>query len=144
MKASGQGTSVTILDKEFCINCPPGKETLLRGAAHYLDMQMRHIRKSGRVIGIERIAIMAALNIASELLDLKENREIQKSNDDFLDRIKLLHDKIDVVLAKNPIKEAESCSTEMLSADGNFSSDSAIETLDVDAHDDLITEERPL
>lgn len=98
MKSSGQGTFVSILDKEYCVNCPKEKAGELNQAAKYLDNQMRQIRKSGRVIGIERIAVMAALNIAYEFLALKENRDTPVT--DFTNRIKLLHNKIDDALAK--------------------------------------------
>ena len=58
---------VHILDKEYRVACPPGeKESLLR-AASYLDEQMREV-KDANVIGLERIAIMAALNISHEYL----------------------------------------------------------------------------
>lgn len=58
---------VQILDKEYRVACPPGeKESLLR-AARYLDEQMREV-KDANVIGLERIAIMAALNISHEFL----------------------------------------------------------------------------
>lgn len=103
MKSSGQGAFVRILDKEYCVNCPSEKEGELNEAAKYLDDQMRKIRKSGRVIGMERIAVMAALNIAYEFLALRENRD--KPVTDFSDRIKLLHDKIDDALTKHPIKD---------------------------------------
>lgn len=99
MKAIDQGTKVSILDKEFCIQCPPGKENILRESAQYLDHQMRQIRRTGRVIGIERIAVMAALNIAHELLTLKA--EGQGPMPELTDRIKHLHDKIDDALSKH-------------------------------------------
>lgn len=103
MKANDKGTFVSILDKEFCINCPADKEVSLKNAASYLDKQMRQIRKTGRVIGLERIAVMAALNIAHELLALKENRENRVA--DFSDRIKLLQTKIDEALQRDLRKE---------------------------------------
>lgn len=104
MKPSGQGTYVSILDKEYCVNCPEDKVASLQEAAHHLDAQMRKIRKSGKVIGLERIAVMAALNMTYELLTLKDNPEKPVPVDDFSNRIKLLHNRIDDVLAKAPIK----------------------------------------
>lgn len=142
MKASDQGTEVSILDKEFCINCPPDKEQLLKASAQYLDKQMRQIRKNGRVIGIERIAVMAALNITHELLTLKESRE--KPADDFSDRIKLLHDKIEDVLAKSPLKEPDSYTTKQLSTDRNFSAGEQVKTLDASTNENLIIEEETI
>ncbi len=60
--------SVTILDKEYRVACPEDQAADLAAAASYLDNQMRAIRDSGKVIGLERIAVMAALNISYDLL----------------------------------------------------------------------------
>ena len=64
--------SVNILDKEYQVACPPDQEAELIVSASYLDKQMRSIRESGKVIGLERIAVMAALNISHELLQASE------------------------------------------------------------------------
>ncbi|MCP5162565.1 MAG: cell division protein ZapA [Hahellaceae bacterium] len=58
---------VRILDKEYNVACPPEARAKLESAAKYLDQKMREIRNSGKVFGTERIAVMAALNIAYEL-----------------------------------------------------------------------------
>lgn len=60
--------TVRILDKDYQVTCPPEQEAELVISAKYLDKQMRSIRDSGKVIGLERIAVMAALNISYELL----------------------------------------------------------------------------
>ncbi len=60
--------SVTILDKEYKIACPPGEQSALLESAAYLDQRMREIRDRGNIIGSERIAVIAALNITHELL----------------------------------------------------------------------------
>jgi cell division protein ZapA len=59
---------VKILDKEYQVACPEDQEADLIVSAKYLDKQMRDIRDTGKVIGLERIAVMAALNISYELL----------------------------------------------------------------------------
>lgn len=59
---------VRIMDKEYQVTCPPGQEAGLHQAAAKLDKQMREIRTSGKVIGLERIAVMVALNNTYELL----------------------------------------------------------------------------
>jgi len=64
--------SVKILDKEYQVACPPEQEAELLVSAKYLDKQMRGIRDTGKVIGLERIAVMAALNISHELLQASE------------------------------------------------------------------------
>jgi cell division protein ZapA len=63
-----RGLDITILGREFRVACSAEEETDLLKAASYLDKKMREIRDGAKVIGIERIAIMAALNIAHELL----------------------------------------------------------------------------
>lgn len=59
---------VSILDKEYQIACPEGEQDALKSSARMLDQRMRTIRSSGNVIGTERIAVMAALNLCHELL----------------------------------------------------------------------------
>lgn len=60
--------AVSILGKEYQVACPAQQHAELLLSARYLDEQMRAIRATGKVIGLERIAVMAALNIAHELL----------------------------------------------------------------------------
>ena len=62
------GLDVTIMGREFRVACPQGEEESLLASVEFLDRKMREIRDGGKVIGVERIAIMAALNIAHELL----------------------------------------------------------------------------
>ena len=59
---------VSIMGRDFRVACPEGEEQALLDAVNYLDKKMNEIRESGKVIGTERIAIMAALNIAHEFL----------------------------------------------------------------------------
>lgn len=68
--------TVRILDKEYQVACPAEQEAELIVSASYLDKQMRSIRESGKVIGLERIAVMAALNISHELLRASEQDEM--------------------------------------------------------------------
>lgn len=64
---------VHILDKDYRISCPEEEREALIRSARFLDRKMRDIRQSGKVIGIDRIAVMAALNIAHELLNAQAN-----------------------------------------------------------------------
>ena len=65
---------VAILGRDFRVGCRASeREALLQAAAH-LDTRMREIRDGGKVSGIDRIAVMAALNIANDLL--RERREL--------------------------------------------------------------------
>lgn len=72
--------TVHILDKEYCIACPPDERSNLESAARYLDGKMREIRSSGKVIGADRVAVMAALNISHELLHKQQHLERQTSS----------------------------------------------------------------
>ena len=65
---------VTIMGREFRVTCPDEERKGLLEAVAYLDKKMREIRDSGKIVGSERIAIMAALNITHELLTTR-NRE---------------------------------------------------------------------
>ncbi len=61
--------TVCILDKEYRIACAVSEESGLKAAAEYLDQHMRQIRQTGKVIGVDRVAIMAALQMAFELIN---------------------------------------------------------------------------
>jgi cell division protein ZapA len=63
--------TVRILDKEFRIACEAHEQEALIESARMLDHRMREIRQAGRVVGTDRIAIIAALNIAHELIELR-------------------------------------------------------------------------
>ena len=65
---AAKGLDVTIMGREFRVACAPDEEEQLLTAVEYLDNKMREIRDAGKVIGVERIAIMAALNITNEFL----------------------------------------------------------------------------
>ena len=95
MKETRDGVSVTILGKEFIVACPEDERAALDAAAGYLDKKMREIQGSGKVIGSERTAIMAALNIAHELLELRGRGGIPS---DVAQKLKFLQTKIDAVL----------------------------------------------
>jgi cell division protein ZapA len=87
--------TVKILDKEYQVACPEEQEAALVISAKYLDKQMRGIRDSGKVIGLERIAVMAALNISYELLQASDQAEPGQPAGD---SVKRLHNKLDDAL----------------------------------------------
>lgn len=68
MSRDSKGIDINILGREFRVACPEDEQESLLSAATYLDRKMREIRDQGKVIGVERIAVMAALNMAYELL----------------------------------------------------------------------------
>ena len=67
-KPNSKGVTVTILDKEYLVACSDEERHDLIRSADYLDKKMREIRDNGKIIGSDRIAVMAALNISHELL----------------------------------------------------------------------------
>lgn len=88
--------SVRILDKEYQVACPPSERTDLLDSAEALNAKMREIRDSGRVVGLDRIAVMAALNMANDLL-------LAQARDKFIDgdasnRLKLISDRVESAL----------------------------------------------
>ncbi|MDP1774603.1 MAG: cell division protein ZapA [Methylobacter sp.] len=71
MNKKPQPVSLTILGKEYKIACAPDEQNDLIQSARQLDAQMRQMRDSGKVAGAEKIAVMAALNLAHELQLMK-------------------------------------------------------------------------
>lgn len=96
--------SVTLLDKEYLVGCPDGAEAELFASVDYLDRKMREIRQSGKVLGVERIAVMAALNISHELM---LNKQLQREQIE--QRIQKLGEKIDRSMARldEPVAEPQ-------------------------------------
>jgi cell division protein ZapA len=72
--------TVRILDKEYFVSCPQDERADLIDSAEYLNKKMREIRDTGKVVGADRIAVIAALNMANELLRLrKQDADLQGS-----------------------------------------------------------------
>lgn len=96
MSNSSEPVSVIILDKKYQFACDPEQRSDLIEAARQLDESMTHIKDSGRLMSLERIALQAALNFSAELLNLKRNETHRQEN--FDKRIRSLADKIDAAL----------------------------------------------
>ncbi len=67
--------AVRILDKEFFVACPAEERADLLQSAAFLNGKMREIRDTGKVVGLDRIAVIAALNMANELVKLRGQDE---------------------------------------------------------------------
>ncbi len=67
--------NIRILEKEYQVACPPDERGALLDSAELLNTKMKEIRDGGRVVGLERIAVMAALNMANELLRSRDRGE---------------------------------------------------------------------
>lgn len=99
--SSSNSVTVQILDKEYSIICPQEERNNLVSAARYLDGKMREIRSSGKVIGADRIAVMAALNITHDLLHRQATPEVQVSGST-REQVRDLLERVDLVLATDP------------------------------------------
>jgi len=73
--SAGDPVSVQILDKEYLIACPPEEQDDLQRAATLLNQRLKQIREQGKVMGTERLVIMAALNMANELAKISSREE---------------------------------------------------------------------
>ena len=86
---------VAIMGREFTVSCTEEERQGLLDAVNYLDKKMHDIRDSGKVVGVERIAIMAALNLSHEVLNTKAGGV---DIGDYRRRINTMHKQIDEVL----------------------------------------------
>lgn len=91
--------SVRILEKEYLIACPYDERSALLDAAEYLNARMREVRDSGKVVGMDRIAVMVALNLANELAKLKER--VSLTDGDVGQRVRVLRERVESALQKN-------------------------------------------
>jgi cell division protein ZapA len=91
--------SVRIMDKEFVVACSYEERSALLDSAEYLNARMREVRDSGKVVGLDRIAVMVALNLANELLQLRQ-RDGQLEND-FAGRVRSLRERVESSLEKS-------------------------------------------
>jgi cell division protein ZapA len=95
--SQSKGVDVNIMGREFTVSCTDEERPGLINAVNFLDKKMRDIRDGGKFIGVERIAIMAALNLSHELLNAKSgNIDVG----DIKHRISKMQDQIDQVCAK--------------------------------------------
>jgi cell division protein ZapA len=96
MNETNAQVSVRILDKEYQVACPASERTDLLDSAEILNKKMREIRDSGRIVGLDRIAVMAALNMANDLLHAQERDKSLEG--DISSRLKLISDRVESVL----------------------------------------------
>jgi len=100
---SAEGITIHILDKEYLIACDEDERHDLQRSAEYLDKKMREIRDTGKIVGSDRIAVMAALNISHELLsqDGHQDNEVAKVDTNVGTRIRSIQEKIDDALYRS-------------------------------------------
>jgi len=98
MSSTIKTLDVKILDRELRIACPEEERAELLDAVSYLDKRMREIHETGKIASVERIALMAALNITHELLGMKVGRGVDLA--DFTRRMNAMQAAIDEALAE--------------------------------------------
>ncbi len=74
--------TIKILGKEYQVSCPEDEVDALSASARFVDQQMSNIRESGRVFGHDRIAVMAALNIANDFIHKRNTADTMQSDID--------------------------------------------------------------
>jgi len=88
--------NVKILEKEYQIACPASERNALLDSAELLNKRMREIRDSGKVVGLDRIAVMAALNMANDMLQAQAKGQALESI--LGDRLRQLSNRVDTAL----------------------------------------------
>jgi len=89
--------SVRILDKEYTVRCSPDERTDLLDSAEVLNAKMREARDAAGIVGLDRIAVIAALNMASDLLHAQARDRLIEG--DLSARLKTISDRVDTVLS---------------------------------------------
>jgi cell division protein ZapA len=87
VSASSEAVSVRILDREYTVGVAPEERDSLAAAARLLDQKMREVRGANRMAAVDRVAVLAALNLAHELQQLRDERggnerEVARALDD--------------------------------------------------------------
>ena len=94
------GTTVTvrILDKEYQVSCQPDEVQALKKSANYVDEKMREFKENSAVLGLDRLAVMVALNIANDFISETQKVESVQSTQD--ENLKALSGKLEQALVR--------------------------------------------
>ncbi|MBC80003.1 MAG: cell division protein ZapA [Gammaproteobacteria bacterium] len=95
-----EGTTVTvrILDKEYQVSCQPDEVQALKKSATYVDERMREFKENSSVLGLDRLAVMVALNIANDFISETQKVESVQSTQD--ENLKALSGKLEQALVR--------------------------------------------
>ena len=98
--ADRNAVTISLLGREFRVSCPEDEQKTLMASVDYLNRRMKEVRDTGKVVGNERIAIMAALNIAHELMSNPGKGSSQSvDNTAIKRRIVAMQESLDAALA---------------------------------------------
>ena len=91
--------NIKILEKEYQISCPASERGALLDSAEMLNAKMREIRDTGKIIGLDRIAVMVALNMANELLRSRSRGELLEGDAKL--RLQAMRERVEGALQSN-------------------------------------------
>ena len=97
MSSASEPASIRVLDREYTVGVEPDERDSLMAAAKLLDTKMREVRGANRMAAVDRVAVLAALNLAHELQQLREesgkrNRALARTLDDLQRKLDALLD----------------------------------------------------
>lgn len=97
MSKTSEAVSIRVLDREYTVGVEPGERDSLIAAARMLDAKMRDVRGANRMAAVDRVAVLAALNLAHELQQVRDDserreRELARVLDDMQRRLDTLLD----------------------------------------------------
>jgi len=98
MSGTAKPVSIQILDKEYMISCPDDEKESLLDSARLLNNRLRQVRDSGKVLGTERMAVLAALNVIHEAL--QDHRSHQSRLNEINGELHRLGEKIGAAVAR--------------------------------------------
>jgi cell division protein ZapA len=98
-KGRDKAVTISLLGREFRVGCPEGEEKQLMASVDFLNRKLKEVRDTGKVVGNERIAIMAALNIAHELMSNSGKASVGTNDTAIRRRILAMQETLDTALA---------------------------------------------
>jgi len=99
---SKEGVKVVIMDREFTIACKKNDRNDLLDAAAHLDKQLRVVQAQSKVVGLEHCAVITALNLSNELLQLRRNSQVPG---DLNARLQALTTRVERAVSRNQSDE---------------------------------------
>ena len=98
MSKASEPVSIRVLDREYTVGCEPDERDSLMSAAKLLDAKMREVRGNNRMAALDRVAVLAALNLAHELQQMRSENEVRDR--ELTRTLGDLHHKLDGLLAQ--------------------------------------------
>jgi cell division protein ZapA len=102
VNAEQKALTINVMGREFRVACPDGEEKQLLASVEFLNRRLREVKETGKVVGNDRIALMAALNIAHEFLSQKGGKPVDLG--EFRGRIVAMQETLDRALAADQEK----------------------------------------